>query len=1079
MRFYLQKQYTGRALGCGLASPILVVLALALSFGFVGAAFAQSEDSLEKYYTANALYNRGLYDVAIKNFNRFLEENPQHEKAGEARYGLALAYYKTARITEARRQLERIAGNPDVPQQMQIHNLLGQCYLKEGMPGEAENAFRRNVNRGKERFFVELPGFSQEVRAAPEMSVSTVMNETPFARSMAGLVESLYQQGEWQAVIRTADEMLEVVPEGRYTGRVRYLEALSHYNVDQYESAAGVLRRLLAKKEPPHVAHVYFLLGESYRKMEQIEQAVKHYRVLVDKYESEYADRALFRGGVLLFQEKKYEEAEKWFARLRNQFPESAKAPRAQLYMGRCNFEQKQYKRAGEILRKARKNEQIRAEVLLWLGRNLLAREEGQEATQLLAGAVSEFDEHELARYLLVAYGNALMAVENYEKAAQIFEKVGRRFSDEPIATEARRLQAEALHESDEYENSLRECNVYLKNHSSSSPERAKVRFLKAENLFFLERWSKAESQYRDFIANTDQRYTPRARVRLAQINVKQEVWPKVLQNLGPLVDEVPEGEFFSEVRYLAGLAAYYTQKWRKSVELLQTFVENHPENPHKGYALLRASLSYANLGKRNEAIGQLRRLLRDELQEDIKTRAMFELGKLYYRDEKFTESAEVLEQLVEDYPESSHIVQAHYFLGWDFLELDKSEKAVKHFRAVEGEDVSVSLRRDALFQRCLVHVRENRHTKAQKLLEGFLKQYPDSNKASEASFYYGVVRLRRDQEDAEALLKFLDEYPESDYSARAHYEVAWNARRRGNVKKARKHYEILTEEYSEADLFEKSLLELADLEYEQENYDTALGYLDRLQARSPPAELKEKMLYRRGWCFLGRQQKDQAVSLFERFLNRYPESEYVPVVAYQVGEIYFERQQYEKARSRFATTVNFEAHEPEKEIRAKGLIKLGQAYAMLGEWQEARQRFSEYLDNYQDQKHIERARFWLGRSYQQLESFEKALSEFRTVLKKSPGNELAVRAQFQIGECWFSLGEYDEAVSSFVQLLTQYDSPEWRSKAMLEMGIALDNQGKREQSNQQLKELIETYPNRTEATAAENLLDERGVSVD
>ena len=47
----------------------------------------------ELYYSANALYNRKLYELAVEEYKSFLEKHATHAKVNNARMGLGLSHY--------------------------------------------------------------------------------------------------------------------------------------------------------------------------------------------------------------------------------------------------------------------------------------------------------------------------------------------------------------------------------------------------------------------------------------------------------------------------------------------------------------------------------------------------------------------------------------------------------------------------------------------------------------------------------------------------------------------------------------------------------------------------------------------------------------------------------------------------------------------------------------------------------------------------------------------------------------------------------------------------------------------------
>ncbi len=80
------------------------------TLGLLGAAAAAGADSgstaaLRDYHSANGLLNRGLHELAISEYRRFLDAHGEHDKAPTARYGLAVCLYRLERYDEATEEL--------------------------------------------------------------------------------------------------------------------------------------------------------------------------------------------------------------------------------------------------------------------------------------------------------------------------------------------------------------------------------------------------------------------------------------------------------------------------------------------------------------------------------------------------------------------------------------------------------------------------------------------------------------------------------------------------------------------------------------------------------------------------------------------------------------------------------------------------------------------------------------------------------------------------------------------------------------------------------------------------------------
>ena len=72
-------------------STYFITLLTTVNLWFLSSASA--DPALEKYFTANAAYNRKLYSVATTQFENFLKLHASHPKADLAKQGLALSHY--------------------------------------------------------------------------------------------------------------------------------------------------------------------------------------------------------------------------------------------------------------------------------------------------------------------------------------------------------------------------------------------------------------------------------------------------------------------------------------------------------------------------------------------------------------------------------------------------------------------------------------------------------------------------------------------------------------------------------------------------------------------------------------------------------------------------------------------------------------------------------------------------------------------------------------------------------------------------------------------------------------------------
>ena len=70
-------------------------------FLLLGQSKEKKDPALDLYYSANALYNKGLYELAVDEFRSFLGKHGKHPKAPFANLGLGLCLFQSGKTAEA------------------------------------------------------------------------------------------------------------------------------------------------------------------------------------------------------------------------------------------------------------------------------------------------------------------------------------------------------------------------------------------------------------------------------------------------------------------------------------------------------------------------------------------------------------------------------------------------------------------------------------------------------------------------------------------------------------------------------------------------------------------------------------------------------------------------------------------------------------------------------------------------------------------------------------------------------------------------------------------------------------------
>ncbi len=102
---------------------------------------------------------------------------------------------------------------------------------------------------------------------------------------------------------------------------------------------------------------------------------------------------------------------------------------------------------------------------------------------------------------------------------------------------------------------------------------------------------------------------------------------------------------------------------------------------------------------------------------------------------------------------------------------------------------------------------------------------------------------------------------------------------------------------------------------------------------------------------------------------------------------------------------------------------------------------------------------------------YRGSINRFKEFLKKYPKSDYADNAQYWIGECYYALREFDQAILEFDTVRRNYPKGDKVPAALLKQGFAFAELGDKVDARLILQELINRYPQSSEAARAKQKL--------
>lgn len=1058
-------------------TALLLVSSAGMLAQSVHAAAAVQDAAERDYRSANGLLNRGMYELAVSEYRRYLREHPTHEKIAVARYGLGVSLYRLKRFDEAVGELEQIGDLEGFEFAPETLFVLGQCHLE-----------LRAYQRAADVFTIVLQRYAQH-ELADDAAVL--------------LIEALYRSEAFKNAADVAEVLIERWADSPHQERAMFLQGLSLMAMDNFADAAAAFALMRETFPDSHLRpRTTLLLAQCLHRSNQPESAIAQYHEVLKQNVEEYVPDALY-GLAILHLQSKPEQAAQWLDQLIERFSTHRLISPALVIRGRLAFDQGQYDLAMEWFQQAADMGGAQQdEIAYWMAKCDLRQDKHALAVSRLETVMREHPASSLLPEIMYDRAVALMRLGEASASADVLDTFLLNFADHALAPDALYLQAMLEHQQQQFEESSRLCSSFLKRHAGYALEPA-VQFLAAENDFLSDHLSEAADKYRQFlVSHSDHELAANARYRLGATLYRLQDYNQAEPLLAAVIAKDDASEQYRHALHMLGDVHFQQAEWRDAAEFLAEYLSFGFDQPFSDDALLKLGLAQLRMGKSDEALRQFVELTERFVHSVHRAQAFFEKGQILLSQGQFDEAVAAFQQVVAESPKSRFAPYALNHLGSILMQQQQYAEAVECFKQAAEASDDQHLCSEALFQQAQAMMAMRDYAYARAIFDFLIETHPGHARIPQAQAHRALALARDDNKAAsvdavDAVHSVLREHGaslEAPLLAALGYEKARFLRKLGRTDQAVHAYHEMIAAYPHEPVVAYAMLELAELEAELTHYDAAIGLLTQLQERDSrsketrevciPGNIRERALYQLAICKFEQQHYDRAIVLCEQFLEEYPQSELAPSTHLVAGESLFKLEKYQSAIEHFTAVI--EHHAPDDyhdngdgSAYGASLLRRGECYAMLGQWAQSERDFARCLDRVTENRLRLHAHFGIGWAQENQQRYEEAIASYRSVIEQHDG-PTAARAQFQIGECLFAQKHYNDAVRELLRVDILYAYPEWSAAAMYEAGRCFEAMSKINEARNQFEQVKQRFPESQWASMASQRLaaiDERSLT--
>jgi TolA-binding protein len=1023
-----------------------------------------SEAARRQFDGAVALHKGGAFDLAVDEWEKFLQKFPDDPLAPQAQFFAGVCYLsvKDKQFDKARDAFEKvIAKYPKFEQIDKAYFNLGLADYNLAQAGRADLHSKA------------AEAFAQLIDRFPKSP------QVPEALLYRG--ESLYALGNKAEALKAWSELAS-----KYAGSSARARGLYNLGISQQElgkqADAGATFEAFLKDFPQHelATEVRMRKGDTLLETGRFADAERLFSEALRQQDFALADYAKLRLGAALAGEKKYAEAAAAYASLPAKYPKSSYVGAATLAAGNCYYLAGNQAEARNWLGKvlAGGGDQA-AEAAHWIARSWLKEKHPAAALAVVAKALPLAEKSPRRGDLLMDQADALYDLPGRRgEAAALYAKLAEK-NGSPQSAQALYMAASAALGAGDFPGAMN----YVESFNKAFPTNAlsaDVQFIAAESQLLSGNHANADKRYEQLI----QRYPNHADaeqwvLRRALARYLQKKYADVVSYLGPQLTKLKSADRRAEANFLLGSSQLELKHFAEAVDSLKASLAAQPKGPQTDETLLALAIAQRGANDPSAARDTIARLLAEYGDSKIGDRAHFRSAEWKFEASDYVGAAADYQWVINSAPSSPLVPTALVGLGWSQINRSEFSKATRTFSTVLEKHADTPSAIRAHYGRAAARQQLKEYAGAIEDAEAYLKAAdPKAVERSDALYVLGLAQegAQKFSEAAKTFQSLLDADPNYSTADKALYELAWSRKSSNQEEGAAEAFGKLARDHGDSPLAAESWFNVGEYRYHQKkDFKGAAEAYYAASNKAGKGELGEKAIHKLGWAYFQAQDYSNAQKAFESQLGNDPSGTLAADASFMIGESLFKQEQYEAAFAALQKALGLKLSSPE--VNALALLHAGQAAGQTKRWEDSLKLLTRLTKDFPDSPHVIEATYEQAGAKQNLNQLDEALKLYESVADKSDA-PIGARARFMMGEVLFTERNYKEAIRNYFKVIYGYGEAQsaepfktWQANSAYEAARCFEVLKSPEQAKKLYNELLNKYPNSDKAAAAKDRL--------
>lgn len=1009
-------------------SKSLLVVALTMLCPCVAAADENSD-----FRAAAAFFRAQRWQYAADDFQKFLQDYPNSERAPLARLYVGLCLNSLEEYSAARTNLQQfLKAAPDNRNAADARYRIGECsyYLKD------------------------YDATIQQLTSYLEKHDGHQLNS--WGRLLLG--ESLNQKGRFVEAQETLTPILAVARKD------------------------GILD------------DVEFALGVSLQGQDKNEEAADEFQKLVDRKSIRFQHRGLARLGMMAFANKDYAKASEFYDRLVQDHPQKPGATTAALQSGIANYQLGNFEAAVERFNKIPADDAASGYGRLWTGLALTKTGQITEARKVFEDAFQQTTDSALSAELMFRRAELEMLDKQMPAAIAMYKDLADRWPtsryvnqslfnvadlqlEQGNIKEAEEAVQRLLNAAPEKANDpdLLTVRGRLMLKQNRIPEAIKVLTEAADDpsatpaqsrirTYHLVRALHQAGQHQDVLdqvkplaadldANTDSNVAAMlslAAISSLELNDNQAA----LDLANRFIRLSPDVMTQADALTARAIAASRTNDFNSARADLQILTNTFTKVPSTWIAVLQSAEAAWAAKQYSESAEFFDLAIGKETVPRIRLMALSGAGWSYFRLDNPAKAKDRLQQLIMDYPTANETTEGRYLLGRIFVDEQNDQAAAEQFKVV------FATLKDSLKET------DQKPDDVRYLFSSgryFAQLQSRLNRINEANATWKELAQLFDQ--SAKLDQILDEWAGTNLQA-------------ANFEESDRIYRTLLDRFPDSPFAGQARLSLAESQMQNDNLQPALDEFNAILAnQNYAAREKSAALYHIIDIHAARQQWDTVSTLATQFLNDFPDHERTADIQLLSAEALVNQKQFQQANAQLTLLRRAigNGELPRSDWMGRVWVLLAEVALAEKQYADVDQIAAEMIRIFPKSKWLFQIRFLQGRRWksQAPPDFALARQYFQEVTSDESvqGTETAARSQFLIAETYLLQQDFENAAREYHRVHLIYSVPEWQARSLFQAAACEERLNKPTEAIRSYSELADQFPNHDLVTKAKERL--------